>query len=159
MDFPELAASADAIVHGRVLSVEARWMDGRRRIESLVTIEVAEYLRGDFGSPLVVRVPGGNLGGYQSVFVGAPTFDEGEEVILFLGAKGPSLPFVVGLNQGVYRVRVPAGFQGKVVTPSVPVSSGGSGAIERRNLSPGEFAEYLNHLSAPSHRPAVRRGQ
>jgi hypothetical protein len=157
MDFPELAASADAIVHGRVVSVQARWMDGRRRIESLVTIEVAEYLRGDFGSPLTIRVPGGDFGGYRSVFVGAPTFSEGDEVILFLGARGPSLPFVVGLNQGVFRVLTPPGFQTKVVTPSVPVYSDTVGAFERRRLSPDAFAKYVRRTLASSPGATSRR--
>jgi hypothetical protein len=157
MDFPELASSADAIVHGRVASVEARWMEGRRRIESLVTIDVAEYLRGNLGSPLTVRVPGGELGGYRSVFVGAPTFREGDEVILFVATRGPSLPFVVGLNQGVFRVVTRPDVGRTVVSPSVPVYSDATGTFERRQLSPTEFAEYVRRVLAVPHSAPVRR--
>ena len=44
------------------------------------------------------------MGRYRSVMVGAPTFRAGEEVILCLG-RAPALPYVLGLRQGVFRVR------------------------------------------------------
>jgi hypothetical protein len=39
------------------------------------------------------------MGRYRSVTIGAPSFHEGEEVVLFLGAQPPALPFVLGLGQ------------------------------------------------------------
>ncbi len=55
---------------------------------------------------MTFRVPGGQIGRYKSITVGAPEFKAGDEVVLFLKAQGPSVPHVFGLNQGVFRVQV-----------------------------------------------------
>jgi hypothetical protein len=49
-------------------------------------------------------VPGGKVGRYRSVLIGAPTLERGEEVVLFLSARDPSTPYLLGLGQGVFRV-------------------------------------------------------
>jgi len=66
-DLGELSRDAIAIARGRVVSVDARWTDDRRAIETLVTIDVAGYLKGDLGSTLQFRVPGGQLGRLRSI--------------------------------------------------------------------------------------------
>lgn len=113
----ELAAGASAIFHGRVTDVQPRWEPGRRRIESFVAIDVADYLKGDLGSLVIIRVPGGELGPFRSIVVGAPTFAAGDEVILFVGASGPFYPYVLGLDQGVFRVVRTHALQPSMVVP------------------------------------------
>jgi hypothetical protein len=98
-----------------VIAVEARWTDGRRGIETLVTLEAETYLKGDLGPTVQFRVPGGRLGRFRSITVGAPEFAVGQRVILFLGARGPSVPYVLGLGQGVFRLQ--SARDGWVVTP------------------------------------------
>ena len=119
----ELVRESQAIVHGRVVDVTAVWADGRRRIDSLVTLEVDEYLKGDFGAQVTIRVPGGQIGRYRSVMVGAPSFAEGDEVVLLLGARGPSIPYVLGLSQGVFRVVEDPQTRARVVVPP-PLAAG-----------------------------------
>ena len=104
-DLPELVADARAIVHGRVVATEPRVIDGRRSIETVVTVAADEYLKGNLGPRVSLRVPGGQIGFRRSVVIGAPVFEPGDDVVLFLGGAGPALPWIVGLNQGVYRVR------------------------------------------------------
>ncbi len=116
-DLGELSHDAIAIARGRVVSVDARWTDDRRAIETLVTIDVAGYLKGDLGSTLQFRVPGGQLGRLRSIVVGAPEFTEDEQVVVFLGARGPSIPHLVGFSQGVYRIVRAADNSGWMVTP------------------------------------------
>lgn len=116
-DLGELSRDARAIARGRVAAVEGRWTDDRRTIETIVTLEVASYWKGALGPTLQFRVPGGDLGRYRSVVVGAPEFVVDQQVVVFVGAAGPMIPYVLGLNQGVYRVvRAPDG-AGLVVTP------------------------------------------
>ncbi len=103
-DLVDLAGGARAIVQGRVASVEPRWTAGRRQVETLVRLEATGYLKGDLGRELIFKVAGGDLGTYRTVVVGAPRFVVGDEVVLFLGADGPSIPHVLGLGQGVFRV-------------------------------------------------------
>jgi hypothetical protein len=117
-DFPTLVADARAIAVGRVVALEARWNDGRHGIETLVTVEVEQYLKGDLGTAVTVRTPGGQIGPYLSMMPGAPRFAEGDEVVLFLAGSGPALPHVLGLGQGVFRIVVD-GAGRRVVVPEM----------------------------------------
>src|SRR6266850_4866174 len=92
IEFRELVTIAPVIVHGRVVDVRSDWVDGRRSVETFVTVEAAEYLKGNLGERVTFKVPGGQLGRYRTVFVGAPEFQDGDEVILFLKRSGPSYP-------------------------------------------------------------------
>jgi hypothetical protein len=128
IDFRELTTSASVIVHGRVVDVRAEWVDGRRAVETFVTIEADEYLKGGLGERVTFKVPGGQLGRYRTVFVGAPSFEAGDEVVLFLKSNGPSFPFVIGLTQGVFRVTSDARSGGRVVTPPALLGKTASGS-------------------------------
>ena len=92
------------------------------------------WLKGDLGATVRFRVPGGRLGRYRSLVVGAPKFEAGQQVVVFLGATPPSLPYVLGLSQGVFRVA--QGAAGAVVTPPavMPVSDG-TRRVTRGDLS------------------------
>jgi hypothetical protein len=103
-DFSELVLAARAIAHGRIIDVRPQLADGRRRVETLVTLQVATYLKGSLGPTVVFRVPGGQVGRYRTIVLDAPQFSAGDEVVLLLGARGPSVPYVLGMSQGVYRI-------------------------------------------------------
>ena len=104
-DLGDIARAASAIVRGTVVDVRSDWADSRRRVETIVTLRVSESLKGEMRGLVSVKVPGGVLGRYRSVTIGAPSFRQGEEVVLFLGAAPPALPYVIGLGQGVFRVQ------------------------------------------------------
>lgn len=104
-ELPELVAEARTIVQGRVVAAEPRAASNGRSIETVVVLEADDYLKGDLGRRISIRVPGGQVGFRRAVVVGAPTFRPGDHVVLFLGGAGPALPWIVGLNQGVFRVR------------------------------------------------------
>jgi hypothetical protein len=152
-DLGELVQGAHAIVHGHVVAVESRWAEGRRRsIETLVTLVVEDHLKGQIGSEVTFRVPGGQLGPYRTIMPGAPRFAEGEDVIVFLAAKGPSVPWLVGLGQGVYRVG--AGSDGvRRVRPGVPLSRTAisqpvvRGTADRTALELGAFQAEVRTLA------------
>jgi hypothetical protein len=117
IEFRELVTSAPVIVHGQVVDIRSEWVDGRRAVETFVTVEAAEYLKGKLGEQVTFKVPGGRVGRYRTVFVGAPSFEKGDEVVLFLKAEGPSFPFIIGLSQGVFRVVTDPGSGRRLVTP------------------------------------------
>ena len=104
-EFHEVVAGSQVIAHARVVEVRSEWVDGRRRIETVVTAEVISPLKGELGRTLSFKVPGGQIGRYRSVTVGAPQFRRGEEAVLFLNNAGEPGLQVFGLNQGVFRVR------------------------------------------------------
>ena len=151
-DLGELARDARAIVRGRVMALDPRWTEDRRTIETIVTLEVEGYLKGALGQTLLFCLPGGELGRFRSITVGAPEFSVDERIVVFLGANGPSIPHVLGLNQGVFRVvRVAAGW---VVTPSLAVPSPAGpvrivrGDASRRPVPLTDFEQRVRALVA-----------
>src|ERR1019366_1497680 len=103
-DLGELSRDALAIARGRVAAVDTQWTEDHGTIETIVTLEVERYLKGSLGSTLRFRVPGGELGRFRSIVVGAPEFAVDQRVVVFLGARGPSIPHILGFSQGVFRL-------------------------------------------------------
>jgi len=81
-DDDEMIGKADAIVVG---SVEGKWVDAAR-FETIYEIRIERALKGGDRADGLVRVvsPGAELDGYGVYVPGAPRFDQGERVLLFL---------------------------------------------------------------------------
>src|SRR6266508_6725101 len=103
-DFADFVAGSPVIVHGRVVNIRSVLAGPRRSIESVVTLDVIESLRGNPGPTVMFRVPNGQVGRYRRILVGAPEFEEGDEVVVFLQARAPAIPTIFGLSQGLDRV-------------------------------------------------------
>jgi hypothetical protein len=149
-DLGELARDARAIARGRVVAVDGRWTDDRRTIETIVTLQVDAYLKGSLGATLQFRVPGGDFGRYRNIVVGAPQFAVDQVVVVFLGAAGPMIPYVLGLNQGVFRVARDAAAGTLVVTPPAALPSAVATPIVRGDPSrrPMVLAEFEQRVRA-----------
>jgi hypothetical protein len=153
-EFKEVVAGSDVIAHVQIADVRSEWAEGRRRIDSFVTAAVVSSLKGDAGRTITFKTPGGELGRYRSVMVGAPVFKPGDEAVLFLsGSPGEPL-HVFGLNQGVFRVRVdPVSGQREVVSP-VLMAAGAEpervvrGAASRRPLALDAFGAQVRSAMA-----------
>jgi hypothetical protein len=144
-DLAELSRDARAIVLGHVVSVEGRWTDDRRTIETLISLEVESYLKGDLGTLVQFKVPGGRLGRFRNVVIGAPQFETGQRVIVFLGATGPTIPYLLGLHQGVYRVT--AETSGWVVVPASSWPDSG-GPVVRGARRPSPLQDFERDVRA-----------
>jgi hypothetical protein len=145
-DLGELSRDARAIVRGRIAAVDAQWTWGRRTIETIVTLDVETYLKGALGDEVRFRVPGGLLGRYRSVVVGAPHFVVGQRVIVFLGAHGPTVPYVLGLSQGVFRVNPTASGEWLVSPTAVLPSMQGPVVRESLTRRPTTLAEFERNV-------------
>jgi hypothetical protein len=117
-DLVDLTRDSGAIVRGLVAAVNSRWTEDRRAVETLVTLDVESSLKGPLDKTAQFLVPGGTLGRYRSVVVGAPQFDVGQRVIVFLAWQGPRYPHLVGFSQGVFRVVRAAPETESIVIPS-----------------------------------------
>ena len=102
-DLPTLVREAQTIVLGRVTDVRGVIRQGSRRVDSYVTVAVAETLKGDGAATMTFRTLGGVSGRYRTVVHGSPVFERGDEAVLFLG-RGAT-PYPIGLTHGVFRVR------------------------------------------------------
>ncbi len=157
-DFSQMARESELIVHGTVVSVQSQTAGPRRTIESVITLSVADTMKGTAGAQTVFRIPGGRVGRYRRVMVGAPEFQAGDEVILFLKGRAPAIAMPYGLSQGVYRVARRA--DGAVVTPAVASAAGRvvRGDPSRRPLDPEAFARQVQEaLTGAPVQPPVRR--
>jgi hypothetical protein len=152
-DLGTLAREARAIVRGRVIAVTPRPTEDRHGIETLVTMQVDARIKGSLGEVVTFRVPGGRVGRYRSLVIGAPDFSPDEQVVVFLGYQGPSLPYILGLSQGVYRVILAGGEW--MVTPPAIVDGGRPQRIVRgdpgrRPWMLGAFEREVRALSEGS---------
>jgi len=84
----ELTEKAESIIIGKIGEQKSEWNDKHTEIFTTITINVAENLKGHDHSKLrTIRVPGGKVGDIGLTVVGAPVFNTGEEVLLFLNSN------------------------------------------------------------------------
>jgi len=93
----------------------------------------------------------GELGRYRTIVVGAPDFAVDQRVVVFLGAHGPTVPHIVGFNQGVFRV-VRAADDSWVVSPPPAVAGAAAGRVvrgdpARRPVPLADFEQQVRTLA------------
>jgi len=150
--FEQLVDEAAAVVYARVSDVRGQWTYDRQSIDSIITLEALQYVKGNLGPAVAMRLPGGEAGGRIQVIPGAPSLREGELVVLFLKARGPALLTTIGLGQGIFRVTRDLGTGTMLVTPPpLKESQVGRiirGAAERRALSVDAFLAAVRATEA-----------
>lgn len=106
-----LCRASRAIVVGRVESSRPGWDANRRHVLTRVTLAVDRWVKTPVGEPptrIDVVHTGGSLDGRTTYQPGAPRFQVGERVLLFLAGGAPSLGdgsySVLGLARGKYRI-------------------------------------------------------
>jgi hypothetical protein len=97
-----VARSSAAVVRGTVVGREARVTDDGR-IVTLVRIAVTGAWKGEPDDLVTVVVAGGVVGRVGQWTDGAPSFEDGEDVVVFLAREGPTFT-VSGHALGKYRV-------------------------------------------------------
>jgi hypothetical protein len=153
-EFREIVAGSHLIAHARVVDMQPQWVEGRRQIETVVTVAVLSYFKGGAEQTVSFKVPGGQIGRYRSVMVGAPQFRPGEEAVLFLTGAGEPIPYVFGLNQGVFRVRQDPTTGRRIVVPPPLVAAGAEpervvrGSSNRRSLELDAFGAQVRAVMA-----------
>jgi len=101
----ELARGSEAVVRGRVVSLESHPSADGRRISTSVEVEATDVWRGSAPARVTVVIPGGTAGRLAQRVAGAPQFTVGEEVVVFLGRIGKGQEYrVTGLAQGKFAV-------------------------------------------------------
>ncbi len=137
-----VARSSEAVVRGRVVRREPRQArDGR--IVTEVEVAVAESWKGAPGRTVSLVVPGGSLGSIAMSVDAAPTFTDGEDVVLFLTHEGKAW-HVNGWALGKYRVvgdEVRPGLGGAEILPrAIPAGE--------RAVGPMRLAELERRVKA-----------
>lgn len=132
LSFTQLVNEADVVVYGRVADIHGQWTADRQGIESLIRLDALQVIKGRAREQVSFKVPGGEAGGRIHLLPGAPSFRDGDLVLVFLGGGGAAYPTPVGLTQGVFRVA--ASFTtgaAMVLAPPVETAHQAPGRIER----------------------------
>ena len=105
MDFQDLARDARHVVVGTVTGMSGEFDPSGTFIRTNVTLEVERSFRGQTPDNVVVRTPGGWVGGEGQTAVGAAAFEVGERVLVFLtNWEDDGALKVLGYVQGKSRV-------------------------------------------------------
>jgi len=102
MNLQDLVNKSTEIVKGKVLEVKSAWDEEGSKIFTYVKIAIDEYWKGEGPREMVLRVPGGTVGDITLWVEDAPSFEVGEEVVLFLN----DIEFfrLTGWFQGKYKI-------------------------------------------------------
>jgi len=144
LNIEELISRADRAFRGICLSVEEITEQGNRQA-TLYGFSVLESMKGNLGKQVTIKVSGWSQGGRgeRRSIPGMPTFEPGEEVLLFLtrpNDNGFSAP--VGLYLGVFRLQPdPTGGQQAVngIDNMGLLTGLDAGQLEQAGVSPEEF--------------------
>jgi len=131
MSFKQIVDEANVVVYGRVADVRGQWTEDRQGIDSLVRLDTLQVIKGQAGPQVSFRTPGGEAGGRIHWLPGAPSFREGELVLVFLSSGGAALPTLVGLTQGVFHAAPSAATGAVMVMAPAGGSQQQSGPIQR----------------------------
>src|SRR5262245_19703580 len=104
VDIPTLKKMSESVVHAKVVDMRSEWNGDGSMIFTYVTLEVKGRLHGKAPNELVVRVPGGTVDGFASEMEAAWVFQEGGEVVAFIGLWDDGVAMVAGYEQGLSKV-------------------------------------------------------
>jgi hypothetical protein len=114
-DIESLTASADAVVHGRVIRQSSAWGKGGGQIFTTVVMRPIETWKGAAHGEIAVLVPGGEVGDLSQTVQGAAAFRDGEEVVVFLRRRAPGTYGVEGMALGKFAVATAANLPKRAV--------------------------------------------
>jgi hypothetical protein len=115
LDVESLTASADAVVHGRVIRQSSGWGKGGGQIFTTVVMQPIETWKGASQREITVLVPGGEVGDLSQTVQGAAAFHDGEEVVVFLRRRAAATYAVEGMALGKFAVATPANLPKRAV--------------------------------------------
>ncbi|MCB1018327.1 MAG: hypothetical protein KDC27_00295 [Acidobacteria bacterium] len=123
LSFGQVVAQSSAIVHGKVLRARSSWDAEHVAIWTHYDIQVRTSLKGRPGPVLTLSEPGGEADGKHMQVVGAPRYEVGEEVVVFVAPTATGLLRTCGWGQGKFDVRASG------QAPSGRVVRSGVGAV------------------------------
>jgi hypothetical protein len=130
LDFDQLVAESELIVHARVVGSQSYIMPSRGWILTDTRIEVLDTVKGSPARFITVTELGGVVGDTGMIVPGTARFRQGEEAVVFLKNVAGRWR-TSGLIQGKFPIVEERGE--KMVTPAVPMADSG-GRISLRDL-------------------------
>jgi hypothetical protein len=104
LSLDDMIRKAQSIVHGRVRSRTTHWSSNGKLILTTYTMDVQETIKGPASQSVELTAIGGKIGALTLYVSGMPSFETGEEAVVFIEKSG-AYSVVVGLSQGKFSVR------------------------------------------------------
>jgi hypothetical protein len=104
--FEQLVQQAELIFQGTVTDVRSIWEGegAQRHIDTYVTFQVDEKVKGQPTSSYTIRMLGGTVGDETMEVTDSPKFKVGDREILFVEHNNEQFVPLVGINHGHFRV-------------------------------------------------------
>jgi hypothetical protein len=99
----DLVTKAQHIVAGKVRDSRTYWSSNGKLILTNYTIEVDETIKGQSPRTFELTTIGGKIGDLELHVSGMPSFEKGENIVVFTESSGP-YQVVLGLGQGKFTV-------------------------------------------------------
>jgi hypothetical protein len=127
MNLDDMTANSSAVVHGRIIASRADFADSSHKLVlTYYTLQADRYLKGNLGGAFEFTEPGGRIGTQMTVVPGAPEFQVGEELVLFVWTDDLHHRHqALGFEQGAFRVKHDAATGAHTLNHSQPLSGGG----------------------------------
>jgi hypothetical protein len=105
--FEQLVQQAELIFQGTVTDAHSVWEGegGQRHIETFVTFNVEDNLKGQAGSSYTIRMLGGTVGEETMEVTDTPKFKAGDREILFVEHNNEQFVPLVGISHGRFHVQ------------------------------------------------------
>jgi hypothetical protein len=105
--FEQLVQQAELIFQGTVTDVKSVWEGegAQRHIDTYVTFQVADSVKGDAGSSYTIRMLGGTVGDETMEVTDTPKFSVGDREILFVEHNFDQFVPLVGISHGRFHVQ------------------------------------------------------
>jgi hypothetical protein len=105
--FEQLVQQAELIFQGTVTDVRSVWEGegAQRHIDTYVTFQIADSVKGNAGSSYTIRMLGGTVGNETMEVTDTPKFKVGDRDILFVEHNNEQFVPLVGINHGRFHVQ------------------------------------------------------
>jgi len=105
--FEQLVQQAELIFQGTVTDVRSVWEGegAQRHINTYVTFQIGENMKGNAGSSYTIRILGGTVGDETMEVTDTPKFKMGDRDILFVEHNNDQFVPLVGINNGRFHVQ------------------------------------------------------
>lgn len=162
LSLDQMSDQSSAVVHGTVTASRMEWNSTHTSIVTIYTVKANRYLKGGFGDTFEITQMGGKVGNLVLNVPGVPTFQTGEEVVLFVWTDDVyHLNQAIGFEQGVFRVRTDPASGMKYVNRNLPSASVGQMVTSERVVQAPqgsrELSSFLSQVGASITRVAQER--
>jgi hypothetical protein len=105
--FEQLVQQAEFIFQGTVTNSQSVWEGegAQRHIETYVTFNVEDNVKGSAGTSYTIKMLGGTVGDETMEVTDTPKFNVGDRDILFVEHNNEQFVPLVGINYGRFRVQ------------------------------------------------------